>query len=397
MHDQDPWKSSLDLRRHDPLQLIQEGPTKLLVPPGGRRSGPGTSRQGVFFNPATAFARDLSVLYVAAVVQPGMRVLDGLTGVGARAVRWRSEVPGDYDVTANDRSPQAMAIAQRNVSHCLAHGGGDIRLLQRPLAAVLAEETFDVIDLDAPGTPAPFLDIACQSLRANGHLLITATDTMILAGPQPKICRRRYGAWPLRGELGHEVGVRILVGAVVRTAARYSMVASPSLSYVHGHWYGVYVQVTKDETRADAALEQLGYVVFCSACWERSVISSDIQPTQCVHCGEAVRTAGPLWTGTLWDSTLLQRMLADERPLAVQKDVRSALKGWLQEADGPPLLYDIHAAAAHLGRGARVLRLETLQQQLAARGFRSVRTHFAKVGIKTDAGARLVLELARNG
>ncbi len=212
-----------------PPELLptREGPTEFLAPRVSSTQptrGPGSARGGLFFNPASVFARDLSVLYLAAVVRPGMRVLDGLTGVGARATRWLREVPGDYEITANDRSEQAVAVARRNLGQAGNPGAGrdGVRVLQRPLGALLAEERFDLIELDAPGTPVPFLDAACQSVRAGpagdrgGHLLVTATDAMVLAGAQPDVCRRRYGARPLsgamRGELAHEVAVRILVG-----------------------------------------------------------------------------------------------------------------------------------------------------------------------------------------
>jgi tRNA (guanine26-N2/guanine27-N2)-dimethyltransferase len=303
------------------------------------------------------------------------------------------EVPGDYEIVASDWSPQVIKIAKHNVARI----GEAIRLLHRPLGAVLAEEQFDLIDLDAPGTPMPFLDMACQSLhtrKTEGHLLITATDMMVLAGAQPRACHRRYGAWPMQGEIGHEVAVRILLGAVVRANARYGRTTVPALSFVHGHWYGVYVRVAKDERRADAALEQLDYAILCPSCWERRVIRGEVQPTRCTHCGEEIRPAGPLWTGALWEPAILERMLADRRALALEKDVRAALTGWLRESSGPPLFYDIHAAAQRLG--CKTPNVEELQQKLSVRGFRSARTHFAKIGLKTDTDARLVLELVRD-
>ena len=94
---------------------------------------------------------------------------------------------------------------------------------------------------------------------------------------------------------------------------------------------------------------------------------------------------------------LLRRLLvlAVDRPLGAGGEVRSALAGWLAEADAPPLFYDLHAAAAHCG--APVMpRLEAARQRLAALGHVAVRTHFAKTGIKTDAGARQILELIQS-
>lgn len=408
MHDE-PSRTTQSSR----LLSIREGATDLLVPyvaSGADARGPGAVRNGLFFNPAAAFARDLSVLYLAAVVRPGMRVLDGLTGVGARAARWRREVTGDYRITANDWSAQAVAVARCTLAPDGERDDG-VRVLQRPLGALLAEERFDVIEIDAPGTPAPFLDAACRAVRAgphddhSGHLLVTATDTPVLTGVQPDVCLRRYGARPLRGELGHEVAVRILVGAIARTAAGYGLAAEPALAYAHGHWYGAFVRLLRDERGADAALDALGYAVACPWCWDRRLVPDvpgEIAPaagTTCAACGRDARVAGPLWTGRLWNTSLLRRLLADTgtgRPLGAAGAVRAALTCWLTEAEAPPLFYDLYAAAAHLGAAA-MPRLEAVQRSLAALGHVAVRTHFAREGIKTDASARHVLDLVRRG
>jgi tRNA (guanine26-N2/guanine27-N2)-dimethyltransferase len=358
--------------------------------------GPGRTRRGLFFNPASAFARDLSVLYLAAVVRPGLRVLDGLTGVGARAARWRREVPGDYQITANDRSPDAVAVAGRNLAPDRERGAG-VRLLQRPLGDLLAAERFDLIEIDAPGTPAPFLDAACRAVRAGppgGHLLVTATDAIALAGAQPDVCHRRYGARPLRGELGHEVAVRILLGAVVRAAARCGLAAAPVLAYRHDHLYGAFVRLVEDDQAASLARDALGYAALCPWCWDRRVVPGGVPPAACAACGRPVRVGGPLWTGGLGDAAVLRRLLAlaDSRPLAAGDAVRAALAGWLDEAGAPPLFYDLHAAAARCGAVA-MPPLETIRQRLESLGHVAVRTHFGRTGVKTDAGPGLILEL----
>lgn len=389
----------------DGLHPIAEGATRFLVPDaiaraGTRARGAGTARDGVLFNPASVFARDVSVLCLAAVVRPGMQVLDGLTGIGARAARWRSEVPGDYSVHANDYSPTAAAIARRNFA-----GLRQIELTTRPLGAVLAERGFDFIEIDAAGTPVPFLDSACQALHAGGtrtrtsdprYLLVTATDTMVLAGAQPEVCRRRYGAWPLQGELGHEVAVRILAGTIVCSAARYGLAAVPSLTYWRGHWYSAFIRLERDEAGANAALARMGWGASCDTCWDRRVVPGESAPTHCALCGAGVERAGPLWTGSLWDAALLDRMLGDRRPLARGPEPKRSLALWRQEADAPPLFYEVHAAASHLrhvGQRGQIPSLDRLCDQLTGRRFTCARTHFSTAGIRTDAPAAVVLEL----
>jgi tRNA G26 N,N-dimethylase Trm1 len=114
-----------------------------------------------------------------------------------------------------------------------------------------------------------------------------------------------------------------------------------------------------------------------------------------------VERAGPLWAGNLWDAALLDRLLADERPLATASELRRSLALWRLEADAPPLFFDLHAAPAALGRRGDgpaaplppIPTLDAVRGRLEARGHACVRTHFAKVGIRTDAPAPLVLAL----
>ncbi len=152
-----------------------------------------------------------------------------------------------------------------------------------------------------------------------------------------------------------------------------------------------------DEWGAEAALDVLGYAVACPSCWDRRVVPGELPSAACRVCGRLAQLAGPLWTGSLWDPGLLQRLprLADDRPLGAGREVRSALAGWVAEAAAPPLFYDLHAAASRCGAAAP--RLEVVRQRLSASGHLAVRTHFATAGIRTDAGVREVLDILRTG
>lgn len=82
---------------------------------------------------------------------------------------------------------------------------------------------FDFLDLDPFGSPVEFLDTALRSVRRNGVLAVTATDTGVLCGAYRNACLRKYLAEPIRGPLCHEAGLRILIGTVVRYAAKYDL------------------------------------------------------------------------------------------------------------------------------------------------------------------------------
>lgn len=367
------------------LREIDEAGIRLTVSDRNRPGPPGARGPEPFFNPGTAFARDISLLYLAAVARPGGAALDALTGTGVRAIRWALACPG-VTVTAVDRDPGAAQLAAHNVAINRAR----VRVLQRPLEDMLAGARYDFIDIDPFGSPAALLAGACRALRDGGHVLIAATDAMALAGAQPDVCRERYGARPLQCEVGHELALRILLGAVAGAAGAEGRRVHPTLAYAHAHWYAVGVRV--HEAGGDAP-PALGMAQICAGCAHRALVAPGTSPERCGACGGAARVAGPLWTGELWDAAVLDRMLEAAPRLAFR--VEAALEGWRAEAGAPPLYFDMHAAARRCGGSAP--SIGTMRERLRAHGHDAVRTHLAKVGIKTGAPAELVLACCRRG
>jgi tRNA (guanine26-N2/guanine27-N2)-dimethyltransferase len=64
---------------------------------------------------------------------------------------------------------------------------------------------FSAVDLDPYGGPSPFLDAAVQCVSDGGVLLVTCTDTAVLAGNCPETCYCKYGAVSLRIKCCHEM------------------------------------------------------------------------------------------------------------------------------------------------------------------------------------------------
>ncbi|MFA5862642.1 MAG: hypothetical protein WDA16_13200, partial [Candidatus Thermoplasmatota archaeon] len=200
----------------DEVEVV-EGKARLLLPPGPRdERGPGrkprvgrTAAQDplpvlpspqVFYNPAMALNRDVSSLTLAARAQEGWTVLDGLAASGVRGLRYALEAGVRIQLESNDWNPVATKLIERNAER----NGVDAHVTTRNLAALLHESVWNMVDIDPFGSPAPFLDGATRAVRDRGMLGLTATDATALAGVYPNVCRRRYLATPLHGELGHE-------------------------------------------------------------------------------------------------------------------------------------------------------------------------------------------------
>lgn len=365
---------------------VVEGATRFLVPEesADHEAGPGARGEEPFFNPGMAVSRDLSVLvaHQAAATYTGgkaPRLLDGLAGIGARGLRWRVEVPLATEVVLCDRHAGAAALARRNVA---LNGVGDVTVVERELRALLHEEHFRLIDVDPFGSPAPFLDAASHSISATGILAVTATDAPALNGVHPRVAERRYGARPLPGPFSHELAVRILLGAVARAAAVHEKGVEPLLSYWEDHHYRIHVRVRPGAKRADASLAALGYAHHCTPCGARWVFPE--RERACV-CRKPPAFAGPLWTGRLFDRAFLAWLAdaAGKHVLAKPRRVRSMLATFREEADLPPLLYDLHELSR--AGGTDVPPTEQVLATLRSQGFIAGRTHFNVHAVKTDA------------
>lgn len=364
---------------------VVEGTTRLF-PPGtnlARPTGaPGAKAKGVpFYNPGMALNRDLSVLLVAAEAARKGReldVADALAGTGARSLRLAHEVAAPLIVHANDADPTALAALRRG-AEANAVPPGRLRPVHGDAHAFLASRRFDVVDVDPYGSPMPFLDAAVRATRHDGLVCLTATDTAALAGTYPRACRRRYdahhglhaAAWR------SEVGLRILAGTLVRSAARFDRVATPLLSICRGHWMRVVARVEDGKKDADAALRRLAYATVEEETGNGMLVA---QPPL------SRPWAGPLWAGPLHDEATVQA-LAAQRPgqgVHAAREVDALLPVLLQEAAAPAFWVVPDHLQTPFGPPPR---RDALILRLAAAGLRAARSHLDPQGVRTDAPA----------
>lgn len=104
----------------------------------------------LFVSPATLIPRpDTECLVEQALARlpaASCRILDLGTGTGAIAIALASERP-DCDVTAVDRMPEAVALAQRNATR---HAITNVRILQSDWFSALAGNQFEMIVSNPP-------------------------------------------------------------------------------------------------------------------------------------------------------------------------------------------------------------------------------------------------------
>ena len=355
---------------------VREGTTELLVPASFNKRGPGSRTGEVFYNKQMEFSRDVSVAFGRVVFREGQKILDGLAASGARGLRLANECGVRAEFVLNDRNLMAAVLMKQNAE---LNSLGHVRIECRDLRSLLAEEQFDYVDIDPFGPPVDFVDAALQSVRNNGVVALTATDTAPLYGTYPKTCLRRYGAGSQRSPFAHETGVRILIGYVVRQAATHDRAVTPLLCYHTDHYFRCYVRVQDGASKADDGITQLGFAAFDSKTMKREIVDR-VKDT---------KVAGPLWTGSLFSKDLLKVMRATG-DLGTSVRFNRMLEIWREESQAPPLFYNVDELARRTKHSPP--KLLDLVDYLKKKGAEASRTHFDPKGIKTDMPTKRLME-----
>ncbi len=371
-------------------KIITEGTTEVEVPVPDESSSFPPSSAAVFYNPAMQMNRDISVAAIACFAESGHTYLDALSASGIRGLRIAKEV--GISATMSDWDDTSFELIKKNIelnslSNCTA--------IKRNANVVMLDNSFDIIDLDPFGSPAPFIDAACRS--AKFLLCITATDTAPLCGAHKKAGIRNYAAVPLKTEYYPEMGVRILMGAVARTLAKYDKAMTPLLSYASAHYVRLFAAVKKGINDADECLNNMGFISHCFGCgtrkWKNGLAVH--MEEKCPVCGHTTSLAGPLWLGRLHDRSFCEKVTGEVEKRGFN-EAQKLISVCRDELD-IPTHYDYHKICKSLGITA--MPTEELVLALKEMGFWASRTHFSGISLKTDAGIKeikkIVMELAQ--
>jgi tRNA (guanine26-N2/guanine27-N2)-dimethyltransferase len=362
-------------------KIIAEGNTRLHVPVEGsfgQRASGGDKKPPVFYNPYMKLNRSLCVLFMRAA--GGELVFaDVLAGCGAKGLRVACE--SGNKVYLNDANQDAFEAINRSAE--LNSLDVSVSNLDANRFTLENKGLFDFIDIDPFGSPVPFLDSALLSSKNFGYIGATATDTATLCGVYPATCQRRYQAQPLRSEFCHEVGLRILIGYLARSGAKYDMGIKPIFSHSTRHYFRLYVEVRKGVRFAESSIDSLGYLFYCSRCKVFSYETGFHPVEKSCDCGKKMKTSGPLWLGEVNEKSFLERMLSFPQTRDTLK-----LLSLLSDELNAPFYYDVHALSRRTGVAAPPMHL--IIRRLEEMDFAASRTHFSGVGVKTNAPVNVV-------
>lgn len=338
----------------------------------------------VFYNPKMSGLRDISVLFLKAISARNKRVLDATAATGIRAIRYALEA-GARDVTLLEMNSKAYSFARRNVRlNGLRLDAQNVSIQE---FANAHKESFDVIDLDPFGSPAPNMFDIMKLCWDGSVLMATATDTAVLCGAHEGACIKIYGSKPLHNELCKEVGIRILLSYAARTASQFNFGIVPLLSISDMHYMRIFIRLEFGAAKAIASVKSAGLGSFCRKCYRFSFGSGPAPsvPSACPECGSVAERFGPLWLGRLYDKGIVARM-------AKGKDVAilDLIKGELDV----PMFYSVPKVTKKMGISSVSHR--RVLEKLRKMGRSATLTQFDKEGIKTDATQAEIMSAVRS-
>jgi tRNA (guanine26-N2/guanine27-N2)-dimethyltransferase len=351
----------------------------------------------VFFNPKMELCRDISSIAVGAYcseVEGKIHLLDGLCGTGVRGIRYVRENSCVGRVDFVDLKEDACKLAERNakLSKLKSYGVHCCHIND----FLFHNRWFDWVEIDPFGTPLPYLKSAVASFRREGMLSVTATDTAVLCGAHPKACLKNYGAAPIDNEYCHEIGVRVLAGAVVRSASSLNFGAEFYLSLSAQHFFKLFVKLRVGAKGAVESMRKLGFISHCPKCLNREWrFNPPLLKERCPRCGGKFEHAGPLFLGELWNASFVRSMreINQQRDYVNKVRIDELLEFMEEEAGMPPTYFDLHKVAEKLKRSPP--NFEKFIEKLREEGFKVSRTHFKRNSVRSDAGIGKTEEVFR--
>jgi tRNA (guanine26-N2/guanine27-N2)-dimethyltransferase len=207
---------------------------------------------------------------------------------------------------------------------------------------------------------------------------------------------RRYFARPMNTDYHAEVGLRVLLGFIVRELVKYDRGLSPLCCFVREHFVRLHLAFAEGAAAADATLARIGYVHQCRRCPGRSEQPGLLpEPARCPACYGETRSIGPLWLGAICDPAAIAGM--QEALPGATLAVGPALDRLLALLDNElptATFYDYHVLAKRLSVSPPAIG--AVLDRLRGKGYCASRAHYAGTAVKTDAPLGTILD-AING
>ncbi len=347
-------------------QEVLEGSVQLKVPVSDI---PEHARRLGFYNPEMKTDRNLSVCVLSAFAKifesrfgRAPTTCDLLCATGARAVRYAKEVC--LSVCANDSNENALDLARQNAQA----NNVEIEITNTDANMLLAERSFDIIDIDPFGSPFLFIDSVARAIGDYGLICITATDTATLFGVYPEVSERRYGIPSFTCDFSKELGTRILLSFVMRELAKHNKCFTPVLCYSRRHYVRLFGIVEKSAEKVEELMKNFNFLSVSGDSWRVGKEAMDKE-----------NFLGKLYLDPLKDGNFCSAALDQAKKRGFQ--AQRFLREMMNESD-EIFYYESSAIARKFSLN---MKLSDIIFAIARAGFPASRTSFSESAIKTSA------------
>jgi tRNA (guanine26-N2/guanine27-N2)-dimethyltransferase len=207
-----------------------------------------------------------------------------------------------------------------------------------------------------------------------------------------KAGKRRYFAQPMNTEYHGEVGLRILLGFVVRETVKYDRGIEPLFCFAREHFVRLHLRLLRGANAADDTMKRIGYILQCKTCQYRTEQQGMFpESVSCPHCNEKLNPIGPLWLGSIQhEETLVQMQVQlDTMELGTKKDLIKLIDRCRKELPTSSH-YDYHRLTKIVGCSPP--GINAVIGHIIASGYPATRTHFSGYGIKTEAPLKVIFD-----
>ena len=176
-----------------------------------------------------------------------------------------------------------------------------------------------------------------------------------------------------------EVGLRILLGFVVRETVKYDRGVEPLFCFAREHFVRLHLHLTRGAQATDRTIAKIGFVMQCLSCAYREEQHGMVPPlaATCPHCNKPLLPIGPLYLGKLFDDEILgqmQEQLAD-MTLGTKKELGKILTICREELPTSSF-YDYHMLAQKLATSPPAI--DAVLERLRAAGYAASRYAFLR-------------------
>lgn len=350
-----------------------------------------------FFNPAARPARDLGVLLARHLArQRPLRVLDLMAGCGIRSLRYGLEA-GAVSLVVNDADSRRLPLLRQNLAvldgRCLLQATA--QTAQRRLAtALLQRERFDLVDVDAFGSPHALLPLVLEVVALDGVMYLASSDGRGSTGHDRRAGLRHLGASARCHPASWELALRLQLGVIARSAWCQGRGVEPLFSFSDGRTFRTAVRLRRHPGPDEE--HELGLVAICHRCGDQQVQPLvDLKGWQGCRCpSQRLAISGPLWIGSLQEISTLAAMAdeADATPISLCKEGARVLSRLRQDGGHPARCWPNALIARELKSSQPPL--QQLVCRLRAEGHQASISGVMPGQLRSDAPWSLILALA---